>query len=207
MPEFPKRHESKEIDRIGVGIVNSMFSKLGWEFLERPMQHDYGIDGDADIFENNDATGKTFRVQIKTGTSYTGKLIEGQEQKISITKKVANYWCASAAQAFLLAVHHISETVYCVLATEQARQKKDIDNDYISIVVPQKNILDRAAISQIKNLYDQYIRTHYRKARDPGAREVRELPIFKEILEFKEIAEKDIFSSHRLSLTVREGKM
>jgi hypothetical protein len=66
MPRFPK---SAGTSRIGPGVVQILCGQANQ--IWRPTQDsDIGIDGHIDFVENEEATGLSVAVQIKTGTSY-----------------------------------------------------------------------------------------------------------------------------------------
>ena len=61
--------EAPRTDRLGVAKVEHFFSSQGWLFREQSL-HDYGIDAQVEIVEDDKPTGDLIAMQIKSGISY-----------------------------------------------------------------------------------------------------------------------------------------
>ena len=62
-----KRPESHEIDALGKTQLRSAFDSLGWTV--NPVENDYGVDFEVEVFHNRQSTGVTFKVQLKSSRS------------------------------------------------------------------------------------------------------------------------------------------
>ncbi len=68
---FPKHRKNKNTGEIGLSIVNYIIvQEFNWIFRATHQEHDYGIDGYIDIVSDENVTGRSIAVQIKTGSSF-----------------------------------------------------------------------------------------------------------------------------------------
>jgi hypothetical protein len=162
-------------------------SELGWAFRTRPLEYDYGIDGDVDIFEDNKATGKTFAVQIKTGKSFVDKLRNGHPQKIPIPRRTARYWLEYRLPVFLFAVDDLNKVVYWTLASDQAQEQLEKSSNGISVEVNNTHVLDDSAITRIIDTRERYLDSQRIPPIPPNDHLIRSLPGFREISDFKQM--------------------
>jgi Domain of unknown function (DUF4365) len=68
-----ERPQSHITDSRGKAQMRSVFESSGWTVNE--IEHDYGVDFDVQLFENGEATGEWFKVQLKSSenTPYSAK--------------------------------------------------------------------------------------------------------------------------------------
>src|SRR5579872_2985628 len=62
-----KRPKSHEIDTLGKTQLRAAFDSLGWTV--NPVENDYGVDFEVEVFKNHQSTGLTFKVQLKSSKS------------------------------------------------------------------------------------------------------------------------------------------
>tara|TARA_R110001592_G_scaffold93981_1_gene272490 strand:+ start:447 stop:722 length:276 start_codon:yes stop_codon:yes gene_type:complete len=84
---------------MGVSRASYYFSSIGWLFREQ-IQHDWGIDAQIEIKNEDYATGKLIASQIKSGISYFTE--ENDDYYIlRFVEKHIEYWLNHSLPVFL----------------------------------------------------------------------------------------------------------
>src|SRR3990170_5329688 len=92
MPRRPRQHVTEDVSR---RVFEAL---LPDEWVYRQLTHDYGIDGEVEIFESGRAMGLTFKVQLK-GTEQEDNYI------VRLSHEKADYY-TSLSDPVLIAFHH-----------------------------------------------------------------------------------------------------
>ena len=148
--ELPKVSKIN-ISELGVSIVKSIVNEkisqngLGCLFRELKTA-DFGIDGQIEIVENGQATGKIISVQIKSGNSYL-KNNHSESWSVYIPKKTVNYWISHSVPVLLILVDTNSKKCYWTRADLETHDKK---KSFYRIKVPKKQVLDSSSYKKIK---------------------------------------------------------
>jgi len=148
--ELPKVSKTN-ISELGVSIVktivNEKISQNGLGCLFRELRTaDFGIDGQIEIVENDQATGKIISVQIKSGNSYF-KNNHSESWSVYIPKKTVNYWISHSVPVLLILVDTDSKKCYWTRADLETHDK---EKSSYRIKVPKKQILDSSSYKKIK---------------------------------------------------------
>ena len=85
MPKRPKQHQVEDLS------VVAFRKTLPRQWIYREKDKDYGIDGEVEIFDENDtATGIVFYVQLKATDSKSGTA----QKKVKLKNEAINYYKA-----------------------------------------------------------------------------------------------------------------
>lgn len=71
---MPKRPASHRTESAAVQLFQRWVGEAGWVYRDVPQGTDYGIDGEVEIFENDEATGLLFKVQIRGSAQQSGRI-------------------------------------------------------------------------------------------------------------------------------------
>jgi len=74
MSKPPQRSKQREQEQLGLGYVDRIVKRAGSEFRPIHLEHDYGLDGEIQLFRRRQHTGLYVYVQVKTGGSYFARL-------------------------------------------------------------------------------------------------------------------------------------
>ena len=136
----PKVNSNYFEERAGVFRVAEILARMSSIFRETP-NADVGIDGQVELVdENNEATGATIAVQIKSGTSYLKN--GGEYWKYYPAEKHRLYWETYPLPVVLLIHDPRDNTVYWVDARRQLRSDQ-YNNQFI--LVPKANTLTESS--------------------------------------------------------------
>jgi hypothetical protein len=128
------------IDRRGVNAVEAIFLKeFHWVFREQTVS-DFGIDAQAEMFDDDKPTGKLVALQIKTGVSYfrphgTSYIYYGEKRHL-------DYWLDHSLPVFLI-LHDPERDL--TLWQKIDRNLVQITDKGWSIIIPAANVLSAAA--------------------------------------------------------------
>jgi tetratricopeptide (TPR) repeat protein len=103
MPLRPRSHEIEEEQRIAFGQLMS-----GWVF--RPLNSDYGIDGEVEIFEDGAATGLVFLVQLKA----TDAVSLQKALSVRISMRAYNYYRSREQPVLVVRYHAPSKRMFAL---------------------------------------------------------------------------------------------
>lgn len=78
MPTRPEQHRSEDSSR------RAFEALLPEEWVYRQLSHDYGIDGEVEVFSGGEATGLIFKVQLK-GTRRDVRTVRLSHDKATTT--------------------------------------------------------------------------------------------------------------------------
>lgn len=102
MPRRPGQHVSEDKSR------RALDSAIPPEWIFRPQDHDYGIDGEVEIFDEEEATGLIFKVQLKATTEANLK----RALRVRIPNDKVNYYAALRLPVLVVRYHNPSRTLY-----------------------------------------------------------------------------------------------
>lgn len=148
--ELPKVSQTN-ISELGVSIVKSIVNEkisqngLGCLFRELKTA-DFGIDGQIEIVENGQVTGKIISVQIKSGNSYL-KNNYSESWSVYIPKKTVNYWNSHSVPVLLILVDTDLKKCYWIRADLETHDEK---KSSYKIKVLKKQVLDSSSYKKIK---------------------------------------------------------
>ncbi|MFA9479368.1 DUF4365 domain-containing protein [Phycisphaerales bacterium AB-hyl4] len=112
-----KAKETERTDRRGVALVMSTFESLGFAFREQS-ESDYGIDGHAELIDDECPTGQLLGIQIKTGASY---LSERNDTTIVFRADAdhVEYWLNHALPVIICICDPDNRTIYWQAVTKE----------------------------------------------------------------------------------------
>jgi tetratricopeptide (TPR) repeat protein len=93
MPKRPGQHATEDASRRAFELL------LPNEWVYRQLSHDYGIDGEVEVFQGGESTGVTFKVQLK-GSEREDNLV------VRLSHEKAAYY-TSLTEPILIVLHHI----------------------------------------------------------------------------------------------------
>ena len=148
MPQLPKDNASLSIDRKGMGIVHNEFAKTGnWEFRQITGR-DVGTDCELELIENEEFTGFTFNVQVKsTKTIHRLANKTSDDFSISIEISTMNYWLNKSSVFLLVLVNVLNSDVYFLPVQDYLIEKSEILNKLnseqktITLRIPKENLV------------------------------------------------------------------
>ena len=148
MPQLPKDNASLSIDRKGMGIVHNEFAKIGnWEFRQITGR-DVGTDCELELIENEEFTGFTFNVQVKsTKTIHRLANKTSDDFSISIEISTMNYWLNKSSVFLLVLVDVLNSDVYFLPVQDYLIEKSEILNKLnseqktITLRIPKENLV------------------------------------------------------------------
>lgn len=141
MPKRPKQHQVEDLSIVAFRKV------LPRKWVYREKDKDYGIDGEVEIFDENDtATGIIFYVQLKATDSQS----RTAQKKITLKNEAINYY--KALELPVLIVRYISESeeIYFRWTHTIDRYKQKENNKTYSFVMAEKNLWNEHTA---KNIY------------------------------------------------------
>jgi hypothetical protein len=128
------------IDRRGVNAVENIFlNDFRWGFREQTVI-DFGIDAQAEVFENGKPTGKLIALQIKTGSSYSRT--HGTDYIYYGEKRHLEYWLGHSLPVFLI-LHDSERDLTLWQKIDQGLAR--VAEKGWSIIIPATNVLSGAA--------------------------------------------------------------
>ena len=148
MPQLPKDTASLSIDRKGMGIVHNEFAKTGnWEFRQITGR-DVGTDSELELIENEEFTGFTFNVQVKS-TKTIDRLANKTSGDFSISIEIStmNYWLNKSSVFLLVLVDVLNSDVYFLPVQDYLIEKSEILNKLnseqktITLRIPKENLV------------------------------------------------------------------
>ena len=131
MPKRPKQHQVEDLSIVSFRKV------LPREWVYREKDKDYGIDGEVEIFdENNTATGIIFYVQLKATDSQSGTA----QKRVTLKNEAINYY--KALELPVLIVRYISESeeIHFRWAHTIDRYKRKENAKTYSFVMAEENL-------------------------------------------------------------------
>lgn len=131
MPKRPKQHQVEDLSIVSFRKV------LPREWVYREKDKDYGIDGEVEIFdENNTATGIIFYVQLKATDVKSGTT----QKRVTLKNEAINYY--KALELPVLIVRYISESeeIYFRWAHTIDRHKQKENAKTYSFVMAEENL-------------------------------------------------------------------
>ncbi len=131
MPKRPKQHQVEDLS------VVAFRKTLPRQWIYREKDKDYGIDGEVEIFDENDtATGIVFYVQLKATDSKSGTA----QKKVKLKNEAINYY--KALELPVLIVRYISESekIYFRWSHTIDRYKQKENAKTYSFVLTEENL-------------------------------------------------------------------
>ncbi len=142
MPKRPKQHQVEDLSVVAFRKI------LPREWVYRDKDKDYGIDGEVEIFDENDtATGIIFYVQLKATDSES----ETSQKRVKLRNEAINYY--KALELPVLIVRYISESeeIYFRWAHTIDRYKQKENAKTYSFAMSEENLWDE---DTAKSLYE-----------------------------------------------------
>lgn len=142
-----KARQTERTDRRGVALVMGAFESLGFAFREQAVS-DYGVDGQAELINREQPTGRLLGIQIKTGESYLSECTE-KAIVFRIDAEHVDYWINHALPIIVCLCDPGTQTVYWQVVT--AETAISTGKGY-RIDVPRTQILNVLAVPQLTDL-------------------------------------------------------
>jgi hypothetical protein len=145
--KLPKHNSSILKSEIGVSILKLIIEKqLKWQFRINHKEHDFGIDAYIDIInDQNQLTGKSIAIQIKTGRSYFKETNElGIVYRDSIDH--LNYYLNHDVPVLIVLVDEENESAYWCICDPYQTVKS---GENWKITIPFSQIINKDCKSQL----------------------------------------------------------
>ena len=140
--KLPIRHEAHTLETISEDYFVSKLPK-GWT-RDKPA-NDYGIDLRVGIFENRQATGLEFIVQLKSSQKAT----KGDHEKVKLKVRTYNYLRRNLSVVMLIKYIEEIDEAYWILLKDIPQP--DQDNNLFTIYIPKTHTLSTISWKEIKD--------------------------------------------------------
>lgn len=142
MPKRPKQHQVEDLSVLAFRKI------LPRQWVYRDKDKDYGIDGEVEIFDENDtATGIIFYVQLKA----TDSQISIAQKKVKLKNEAINYYKSLELPVIIVRYISESEEIYFRWAHTIDRCKQKENAKTYSFVMSEENLWDK---DTTKSLYE-----------------------------------------------------
>lgn len=142
MPKRPKQHQVEDLSVVAFRKI------LPREWVYREKDKDYGIDGEVEIFDENDtATGIIFYVQLKA----TDSQIDTAQKRVKLKNEAINYYKSLELPVLIVRYVSESEEIYFRWAHTIDRYKQKENAKTYSFVMSEENLWDE---DTAKSLYE-----------------------------------------------------
>lgn len=142
MPKRPKQHQVEDLSVVAFRKI------LPREWVYREKDKDYGIDGEVEIFDENDtATGVIFYVQLKATDSQIGTA----QKRVKLKNEAINYYKSLELPVLIVRYVSESEEIYFRWAYTIDRYKQKENAKTYSFVMSEENLWDE---DTAKSLYE-----------------------------------------------------
>jgi len=147
---FPKQSQAQRTGSVGVTIVTRLVEdELKWNFRRNHQEDDFGIDGYVDIVRSDGAMiGKSFAVQIKTGSSHVAKTSD-QGFLLYGEIKHLNYFLNFSVPVILVWVDDSKKQAWWIHVTPHAIR---MTKTGWSILIPKTNRFDSSSSNLLLKL-------------------------------------------------------
>lgn len=133
--------DSSDIERLGVGLTDTAFTRWGWVFRNQPIG-DYGIDAHVEPKTDGVPSGRPVALQIKTGKSYFEPTSEGWRYRAKGNERHLHYWLGHTLPVLIIFCDPDTETLYWQHVT--AERISYTPNDW-TIVIPRDQTITSGA--------------------------------------------------------------
>lgn len=142
MPIRPNEHQVEDLS------INELKRLLPRQWVYREKEKDYGIDGEIEVFdENNRATGIIFWVQLKA----TDSVIPNLQTKVQLSNASINYYKSLELPVLIVRYIEESKTIYIKWAHSIDRYKQKKDAKSFSFHMEEKNLWNKDTPEKLVN--------------------------------------------------------
>jgi len=107
--DLPTSSKANQTGRHGVTLLQACFEKEGWIFRRQDGDSDFGIDGEIEIVDSNNVTGRIAKCQVKSSPTV---VFNDGETSVSVKATTYNLWKVTPLITILFYVDTRSGGVY-----------------------------------------------------------------------------------------------